>query len=426
MRMRSRLTRLLVGATAVAAVAGTGATSAAAAPERPTEFALTMAGDRLQKALARAPHYAGVRVSADRAGMDVYSTNPGDAAQRATARRAGGEVPVRFVGARHTWAELLSISERITADAGDLARRGHRLQFVAPSVLRNVLEVGLPHPTVAAAAEFTARYGPAVRVVQGDDLTPHASRLNDVSPWNGGDFIAFDNGQDCTSGPAVKNAAGKTFLLTTGHCFFPHNTIDAYAWTGNYSYRVFNASHGLLGDAQPLMGWAAAELGYGYDTALIDTAASGRVWRTANPNDQGTAVPQKAEFASTEATRMLCVSGAFSGERCGNEVDRIGVTRWYSGQPEYIFPYSYISHVVEAHNTYGNDVTGPGDSGAPVYTVQSTGLYLTGVLIGGIDNNSNMRCTRLDSLRPGLCTWRFAYQNLSSVMNHRGVSLVIR
>jgi hypothetical protein len=425
---RSRLTRLLVGAVAVAAVAGSGTTTAGATAAPPGEFALSMAGDRLQKALARSPHYAGVRASADRSGMDVYSTSPRNAALRDAARRAARDVPVRFLAAEHTWAELLALSARITADSADLAARGHTLRFVAPSVLRNSLEVGLAHPTEAAAAAFTARYGPAVRVVQGDDLLPTSSRLNDVSPWNGGDFIAFDNGQGCTSGPAVKNASGKTYLLTTGHCFFPHNTIDAYAWTGRYGYRVFNGAWDLGGDAQTFMGWAAAEYGYGYDSALIDTAASALVWRTANPNDQSTGVPQKAVFASTENTSMLCVSGAYSGERCANEVDQIEVTRWYSGEAPYLFPDSYISHVVHAHNSNGVDAGGPGDSGAAVYTVQTGGLYLTGVLLGGIDNNSNMDCTRLNNLaaRTGQCSNRFAFANLSSVMNHRGVSLVTR
>lgn len=422
MRSRTTIIRAVVGIAVLTAMSA-GTTSARATAAPPTELERSIAGDALQKAFAHSPRYGGVRGSADGRGLDVYVTDLGNSADRSAARRAAGSVPVRFVHATHSWNSLIAASDRITRDIAALQKRGYGIRSLWPTVAGNALEVGVLHPSAVIESALRATYGSGVRVVSARGGAYFASRLNDSSPWNGGDFLAFDNGQDCTAGPAVKNAAGKTFLLTAGHCFFDESDTSTHPWTGSYGYRVFQGAHGLTGDAQPYIGNAAAERGNGYDSALVDTPASGLVWRTANANDQSTAVPQKSEFASTEATAGLCVSGAYSGERCAVDVDRLNGTVFYGPEGST----SYVSHLVEAHNRYGYDVAGESDSGAPVYAVGSTGLAMTGILLGGPAGNAVLPCTRNNiGPRTNKCTAVIWYANLSSVMNHRGVSLVIR
>lgn len=322
-------------------------------------------------------------------------------------------MPVRYQKVPHDWTELERVSERVTADLAELEAEGLSLVRWGPDATTGRLDIAIEREDASGAAKLRARYGNDIHVLVEPRPTRRASRLNDVAPWNGGDAISSDGAEDdCTAGPPVKSSSGKTYLLTAGHCY----RTTAGAWTGSYIYRAFNGSDLLAGDNPRLMGNAAAELvDNGYDVALIDTSSSGLDWRTAGTNDQGTAVAQKQEFASTVGI-SVCVSGAFSGERCNARVSDVNQTVNVGG-------IRTIRTVIASHPN-NVDLAGPADSGAPVYTVQSTGLFLTGLFYAG---TGGLNCTRNNvGARAGQCGSTIYYQNLSSVMNHRGVTLYTR
>lgn len=416
--MTNRRFRLLLALTAAVAVQLTsGAHAQPAGPGGPPDEAtLTANAVVLRNALERGPRYAGIRISDDRRGIDVHTTDVGDASTRRAAKAAS--VPVRVRAATRSWAELKAIATDVSARTRSLATADSRIVAFGPRVGTNSVRVAVTSLTPEIVERLRSRYGAAVTIERGEAGVEYASRLNDVSPYNAGDAIAMDNGGDCSSGPTVKNTAGKRYLLTAGHCFVSSGT----AWTGSYNKRAFNGAHMLTGDAQTFMGWSAAEnVNHGYDAALIDTGASGYGWRTGGTNDQGTAVRQAQEFASFENGKV-CMSGAFSGERCNATVlatdDEINFAASTGGE-------NWKVHIVTAENLGGYDIAGPGDSGGPVYTVQSNGLWMTGMILGG-PPESEGPCTR-NNIGPRInrCNTVIWYVNLSSVMNHRGVSLYV-
>jgi hypothetical protein len=413
--IRRFTTALIVAAiaTTICTTATPAAGQAPAESDQARESRLALSGDSLQKAAARSPRFAGVRVSDDRTRIDLYATDVEDPEIKNAARDHARGSQVRILHAPTALGDMEALRERISDDSTSWASQGLQLVHWGPNVAANKVKIGLADYTEPDAQKLRDKYGPAVVVAPATPATDGASRLVDNSPWNGGDNTAMDNGGDCSTGPAVKSASGKTYLLSAGHCYITGFGNTA-AWTGNYIYRTFNGSHNLTGDNPRLMGNAAAErVDMGYDAALIDTSASGLAWRTAAPADQGTAVAQKQEFASTENI-SVCVSGAFSGERCGAVVTDVDVVVTSSGVRK-------IHSVIATHPT-GALMAGNGDSGGPVYTVQSTGLFMTGMYHAFQDQAD---CTR--SAFPGRrCGSTYYYHNLSSVMNHRGVTLVKR
>lgn len=410
MKHTALLAAAVVTAALSAALTAPGAAAAPPGPEGPTNEALANAGSELQRSLQETPRYAGLQAAPDHSKIQIWSTDvhDRDLNERVQAHRQG--VPFEILPAEHSYADLASVRDRMDSDIVSMRGEGVYVVFWGPDPVTNSVTVGVANPPADAEQRLKNRYGPLVRVVAAAPALPASSRLNDTSPWNTGDAITFDNGHYCSSGPAVKTSTGKTYLLTAGHCVLD----TAASWTGNYIYRTFNGSPVIAGGSGTQMGNMAAELdSSGYDAALIDTSASGLGFRTAGTNDTGTAVAQKQEFASTVNT-SVCASGAYSGERCAAVVSQADVsTAGADG-------YTRIHSVVATNAT--TDVAGSGDSGGPVYTVQSTGLFMTG-LIWGVGNT--VTCSR-NAITGRVCGRTVYYQNLSSVMNHRGVSLLTR
>jgi hypothetical protein len=366
----------------------------------------------LRQAVEKSPHFAGIRIDGDT--VEVWTSDADDGAFAAAARAQ--RVPVRVRTAERSWTELTTVRDRIGRDAGALRAAGVDLVSWGPDLLSNGVVVTVTDATRDVVARLRA-YAPFVTVREGVHPRAAASRLNDASPYNAGDAIAMDNGGDCSAGPSVKNSAGKTFLLTAGHCYSAQRTLSGY------SYRTFNGAHMLTGDAQTFMGYAAAErVDGGYDTALIDTRSSGLAWRTGGTNTTGTAVAQKREWASVIGA-PVCASGAFSGERCGATVTAVDQTVGVCQDDLTPCTVSDTVHMVTATNNT-TDIVGPGDSGGPVYQVHTDGVWMTGVIIA---TNGGLNCTRNNiGARTGNCGTTVFYQNLSSVLNRWGLTLYAR
>lgn len=312
------------------------------------------------------------------------------------------------------YGEMLALRDRIRSDQRWLEARGLDPVAWGPSLENNGAFVALARVPAGAQDIVDSRYGAgAVLVESGQPIKPFASRLVDNAPWNGGDFIATDRlNSGCSSGPPVRSASGQSFFVTAGHCF---------AHAGE---RVLNGSHGHLGDNPRLMG-SIARLeapGSGYEGALVAANTSNRNWRTGTPSATSPSAYQYEARGSVVGT-SVCMSGAYSGERCGGVVRRVNVDGEVSGNSGFL-----QNMVLAVHANPTIAIAGPGDSGGPIYSVQSAGLLIQGVIIGGPSSTSTLACPNdstmiATSRRGNRCSASVWYHDAVSLFTHMGVSL---
>jgi hypothetical protein len=408
---RRRLYPLLAVVLTVAGLVPAGAAAARTAgppPEPPHGQSIEDVAGRVQQRAAGSAALAAVQVAADGRTVQVFTTDTSEAFRRSLIGTdpASGIV---FRAVTHNAAELDALQDRIRADEPALRAHGVHLVSVFPAPEIDGLKVTVEHLTPAVRTALQSRYHGIASIVEGRPMVSYASRLNDAAPWNGGDVLSMDNGGDCTSGPGVVDSAGRTLMLTAGHCF-----IEGTAGRTGYVYRVFQKSHFVGGDTNTAaIGMASAErTTNGYDVATIDARSFGHDWRTAQLTDNSTAVRQAAVGSGRVGLKM-CVSGAFSGENCNAQITSAGGTIWVGGVP--------FIHMVEATNP-GVVLSGPGDSGAPVYEVHSSGLFIFGMLLGGTGGLDCQYYNNIDG-RPGNCGDTIAFQDMTSIAVHLHVSL---
>ncbi len=364
--------------------------------------------NRVQQRAFFAAALAGVQVAADGRTVDVFTTDTTEAFRRSIiGTDPAGDIVFRPV--THTASELDDLQGRIRSDEPALRAQGTRLVSVFPAPEIDGLRVTVEQLTPQVRATLLSRYPGIAAIEEGPPRRAFDSRLNDSAPWNGGDVLSMDNGGDCTSGPGVINSAGRTFMLTAGHCF-----IEGTAGRTGFVYRVFQKSHFVGGDTNTAaIGMASAERSVnGYDAAMIDARSFGHDWRTAQLTDVSSATRQAAA-GSGRVGLTMCVSGAFSGENCAARITSAGGTIWVGGVP--------LIHMMEATNP-GVVLAGPGDSGAPVYEVHPSGLFVFGMLIGGGDGFACQYYNNIDG-RQNHCSDTVDFQDMTSIAVHLGVSL---
>lgn len=228
----------------------------------------------------------------------------------------------------------------------------------------------------------------------------------------------------------MKNSAGKEFILTAGHCYVnPGQTVSTYSRSTWQQYPN--------GGTPLFFGNAKAELTAngvnGYDLAVISVdeggGASGLNFRTDPPTQNASGVAQKRTITGTVGTR-LCMSGAFSGERCAAEVDIFNAV-YIEGQ-RYADPHVHHANRLKRDNT-SESIGGPGDSGGPVYQVQSDGLAISGIILGGqtnVDGNGLITyptpCwnTSYFPSRTTGCSSYGWFGGIGSILSHTGMTLL--
>ena len=390
----------------------------AAQPEGLTHGDATVVAVAYDEHVRSLGDYAGIRVMSAGA-IEVFVSGDDTTEFRAAASASGHGAAFSFVRVRYSMREMLDVRDRVRQQADGIARSGIDIASWGPDVTRNVVRIGVANPAVGDEAALRATFGPSVRVERAQRPRKSASRLYDTKPWNGGDFIAMDNGSDCTTGPPVyRPSTGQTYLLTAGHCY-----LGSTATTGltGYSYRTFQGSHLMGTGASPLMGYAAAEqVRNGYDSALIATSSSRLAWRTQRATDTVGSAPQYAAQGSVVGA-PVCASGAYSGERCGATVRLVNQdTRSFDG---------FVQVNMVAAENQGVAIVGPGDSGGPVYQVHSGQLLMTGLIVAREDDSGSpypnrLLCPQNDQAGRGAsCTDVVWYHDLPSVLNHLGVAL---
>ena len=292
--------------------------------------------------------YAGVSLTADRSGLDLWLTAAAPALTQAAAAFVSPDL-MHVHPAQRSYEVLDALTTRVAGDVPALEAAGVYVTNAGPNEDRNVVLIGVRDLTPAKAATVHARYGDAAAAVAGTGAGA-VSRQADSEPWWGGDVIGNDRAEGlCTLGPSFIKSDGSRYSMTAGHCFSQGSNL-----TNNYVYL------GTVTGRYPYDGQVDAE--------IMPVDAQNFDYRT----DTTAAMQSGARNASRNS--LVCKSGIRTNEVCDLQVTALN----QMVRDEY----GTFLHQDLANK---NDLaTGPGDSGGPVYTANSDGT----ITIAGMTANA--------------------------------------
>jgi hypothetical protein len=274
------------------------------------------------------------------------------------ARVAPGFVVEFGESMEYSQADLLALGERIDSERATLLEFGVAIQGAIPDTDRQIVLVPTDDSTdrVAAQRILSERYGPAVEVV-GSYRTN--GRHNDVAPYYGGIPLDIPVGglyPDCTAGFAVNKPGYGNYMLTAGHCVGFNTGVSVSTHGGNY------------------IGYSSATDGNA-DAALITGSYAARIWIDGVTST--TSRPVAGPTATEKLRDVVCAGGARTGQVCRNRITDLN----------YVTPTG--ARTVVACNWEGTLPSRPGDSGGPVYRVDSANkLWGHGIINGSFDNTA--------------------------------------
>lgn len=175
--------------------------------------------------------------------------------------------------------------------------------YADPATGRIVIETNAPADVVAS---LTRNAGAPITVRRAT-ITDSFSRKDDIAPfWGGGGIVLSTGVARCSSGYAVKNAAGIRFQVTAGHCF--KNGQTARTELGGRIVGTVRGN-GLPSKDMELLG------GQSYGTYIFiggtNDARSAHIASAADP------VVGYANY---------CHSGRTTGQHCGHKVTSVTAT----------------------------------------------------------------------------------------------------
>jgi hypothetical protein len=305
---------------------------------------------------------------------------------------ADADVAVRTDAAALTWDELMALFDRTLT----VRLPGGARVYSATLDFENQRVVAETSSTSAAVrGELRAALGPNVAVRAGAPVA-RLSRNADVSPFFGGARIiqGIDQGGEnfCTAAFPWRLGDGAAALLTAGHCV---PVGDGWTWFTDAT------------QVQPGNGSATYKVGGDWGATYAEGIGSVKVnTRTvANTGDVGqirivsgrtvAAFMYTGAWNSTSSAKItaqnpnpalnttgLCEGGSRNGETCGWKIISTftGYVDSRSGDT--------IRAVMAAQKSSATTCPAPGDSGAPVYVRNSTGITAMGILSGGVVSGS--------------------------------------
>jgi len=214
-----------------------------------------------------------------------------------------------------------------------------------------------------AAAQVSVRRGGA---------SDNFHRRDDIPSFWGGAGIAA--GGICSSGYAVRNAAGTVFSTTAGHCYANGTTVQTES--GARTYGVVSNRNLPTFNAQP----RDVELLGGQ--SYVGRIYTGGVTSTSS-------VPVVAAGEAFEGFTNYCHSGRTTGENCGHtavDIDGQVCTQTGCKSPVIVFQGGVLSQ--------------GGDSGSPFYVKDSAGAWIRGHVIAGngVDTSYAEKWTAISAL----------------------------
>jgi len=345
---------------------------------------------RLTQPLAWAyahPDFAGAYIDHDAGGMVVIQFKTNDISRLATAvlARAPAESAIDVRSAARSRADLQAVRAQIYADHEWFAANGLHLISTAIMPTRNALRVGILGATPTASELLSARYGPAVYVIDDDYSVVDACTVDTCWPQKGGIkvFPRANPAGICTSGFGVRFGSPVQYgLLTAGHCI-------KLGGAGTYAHS--NAAAHSIGTptAHTYFDNATA------DAAIIRMNAPGiPIPSTLNyyvfQNDDTNAVSRVAPLSEQIVGAPVCMSGwgtwkeiaGSLGNTCGQILNDDELRSSCEDAAKQIC--KLIQHQYEM-----NFDTRGGDSGGPISVGVSTAIgLLTDSLKDGTGNRS--------------------------------------
>jgi hypothetical protein len=268
----------------------------------------------------------------------------------------------RFPLVRRSWAELTALRDVVRARMPSLRASGVDLRafYAKASINKVVLEVVRPTPDqITQLGQLLGADAILIRSVPDLPGMRGADRLNDTAPWNGGDFITSRYEGTCTSGPpGYRQTDGRQFLITGGHCW----PASRYVYNER-NYPDFVGGRARVGQTA----YNDYETYGGMDVAIIDTqndGGSSRLdWRSF------TVAAAQQQWSDPPENGKVCFSGAYELEKCGATVTDVDMCKYYVDDGSV--------HCRESRAVnYNTLIVGQGDSGGPVYSVDTTTLKL--------------------------------------------------
>jgi len=361
----------------------------------------------------KAPTFGGAWVDRASGVVDIAVTSA--AAERATF--IGSEDPAlfRFRQVKRSWAELGALRDRIARAVPTLRAAGVDVSAVYPQASTNDVVVEVRKPTDEAESLLRKQFGAAVSVASAvdTDVEPATDRLNDVAPWNGGDFITSRYESTCTAGPpGYRQADGRKFIITAGHCWPASRAV----------YNARNYPYSQVGSGRQIgvTAYNDVDTALGLDVAIIDTQNYGGSSSLDFRNSTVTAAQQN--WGTTMVNAKVCSSGAYELEVCGATVTVVGACIPYS-KDEHSLPVEHCN-MSRAVN-YNTTLLGNGDSGGPVYLVDKATLKLTIYgIVSAHDRDTQYVCPTLsDPANPRYCSHIMWFTNIVPILHKYGMAL---
>lgn len=270
--------------------------------------------------------------------------------------------------------EVLQLSETELPGVDDL-----QVAFVDAVNNRVVVETETADPALVTA--LGERYGTdtvAVSLATGTSTVDvMANRQNDTSPYYGGSriksYVSISSVKWCTAGFAWRYNS-KWYMVTAGHCTSGNGAItnpSDSVYIGPVVRDNWKNGHGSV----KLSGQSY----YSGDLSLYrinsGLAATPRIYKGGKTSSSSRLVHGYWKRWAQSGDKV-CTGGMQTGELCGWKVTATQATVKYSGG-------TTAKNMVVAKKTSGSCVI-PGDSGGPVYTVDSQGqAFAKGIVSGG-------------------------------------------
>lgn len=225
------------------------------------------------------------------------------------------------------------------------------------------------------------------------DIQLAVGRSADVSPFYGGAQIQRSSGTICSTGFAV-TVGGVDKMVTARHCGVGFN------WSSPAGSYLGTTSGGNLGTDSTLLNYTVSP---GASTARIYTGS----WTST------TSLPVIGTRVAAVGDD-LCAQGAWTGQRCNNQITGTNAYITVSGQT--------YGPGFWAKNPGGNAQAGEGDSGGPgVHPLTGPDRLRVVGMIDAIDGNFSVPCQGFIGTRA--CSTRVFYINVGSVLSSNFATL---
>ncbi|MGJ6968448.1 hypothetical protein ACSDR0_41730 [Streptosporangium sp. G11] len=347
---------------------------------------LTLA-DELEAAGKTGSGFAGVALDVPAGVVHLYWKGTAPRAVEVATAKAPAGVRVEVHPAAHSAEELRERADAIIRKHG--LSTGGDVHRVTPLEDGSGLELGVVRtpgtPVTRAAAE------PLVtRTEVEEPVAPYDGRRGGGSPFEGG--IRINGCSAAFTAVALPEGPGgpeTEKLLGAAHCV---DYVGQLVYTGNV----------LVGHVEAVN----PEL----DTSLIavapGTSITGWMWDGGVGDGSEFTKPVQGTSAPRKGT-LVCTSGAASGVHCDIKISKTGSTLDWG---------THVSRAVSiGDQLQGELAAGDGDSGGPVFTLESnfSSVLAAGVIIGG-DPKRPATCTYLSTE----CSTRVFFTDFRAVQSH--------